>query len=112
MVRHAREIGWTVLSPEEAEVKRHGLAGMLFTDVLEDKLLEFNPWLGEDQARAIVESIEALPPTIEGNREILRWLRGERQWRDETENRNRPVQVVDFDNPGVNELHVTWEWKI
>ncbi len=112
MVKHASEVGWTVLTPEEAEVMRHGRAGMLFTDVLEDKLREFNPWLSEDQARAIVETIEALPPTIEGNREVLRWIRGERQWRDEFENRNRPVQVVDFVNPAVNELHVTWEWKI
>jgi type I restriction enzyme, R subunit len=112
MVKHANEIGWTMLTPEEAEVKRHGRAGMLFIDVLEDKLREFNPWLSEDQARAIVESIEALPPTIEGNWEILRWIRGERQWRDESENRNRPVQVIDFDDPSANVLDVTWEWKI
>ncbi len=112
MIEHAREIGWTVLTPEEAEAKRHGIATMLFTDVLEDKLLAFNPWLTEDQGRAIVESIEALPPTIEGNREVLRWLRGEHQWQDENENRNRPVQVVDFENPSGNEMVVTWEWKV
>jgi type I restriction enzyme R subunit len=112
MVKHVAEVGWTVLTPEEAEAKRHGIAAMLFPDVLEDKLQEFNPWLTEDQARAIVESIEALPPTIEGNHEVLRWLRGERQWYDENENRNRAVQVIDFDNPNENEMHVTWEWKI
>jgi len=112
MVKHAHEIGWTVLTPEEAEVKRQGTAAMLFPDVLESKLLEFNPWLTEDQARAVVEHIEALPPTIEGNREVLRWLRGEHQWYDENENRERAVEVVDFDRPNKNEMHVTWEWKI
>lgn len=112
MVKHAKEVGWTVLTPEEAEARRHGTATMLFTDVIEDKLREFNPWLNEDQARAIVESIEALPPTIEGNREVLRWLRGERQWYDEADSRNRPVRVVDYDNPSANAMHVTWEWKI
>jgi type I restriction enzyme R subunit len=112
MVKHAREVGWTVLTPEEAEAKRHGIASMLFPDVLEDKLQEFNPWLTEEQARAIVESMEALPATIEGNREVLRWLRGERQWYDEQENRDRAVQVVDFGDPNQNEMHVTWEWKI
>jgi type I restriction enzyme R subunit len=112
MVKHAHEVGWTVLTPEEAEAKRHGITSMLFPDVLEDKLEEFNPWLTEDQARAIVESIEALPATIEGNREVLRWLRGERQWYDEQENRDRAVQVVDFGDPNQNEMHVTWEWKI
>jgi type I restriction enzyme R subunit len=112
MVKHASEIGWTVLTPEETEGLRRGRANMLFTEVLESKLLEFNPWLTEDQARAVVESIEALPSTIEGNREVLRWLRGERQWHDEEEERDRPVQVVDFANPGENTFHVTWEWKI
>lgn len=112
MVKHAHEVGWEVLTSEEAEAKRHGIATMLFPDVLEDKLQEFNPWLTDSQARSVVESIEALPPTIDGNREVLRWLRGERQWYDENENRDRRVQVVDFDNPHENKMHVTWEWKI
>lgn len=112
MVKHASAVGWEQLTPEEAEGMRRGRANMLFPQVLEDKLRQFNPWLSEDQARAIVESIEALPATIEGNREVLRWLRGERQWNDENEHRHRPVQVVDFANPDQNALHVTWEWKI
>src|SRR5205823_4714161 len=28
------------------------------------------------------------------------------------EERQRPVQVVDFDQPNENSLYVTWEWKI
>lgn len=112
MVTHASAIGWEQLTPEEAEGMRRGRANMLFPEVLEDKLREFNSWLTEDQARVIVESIEALPATIEGNRQVLRWLRGERQWNDENEQRQRPVQVVDFAFPDQNALHVTWEWKI
>lgn len=112
MVKHAVEIGWTPLTQQEAEAKRHGRANMLFRDDLEAKLMEFNPWLSDGQSRAIVDTIEALPPTIEGNRDVLAWIRGERQWYDEVEKRHRPVQVVDFDNPGSNSFVVTWEWKI
>jgi len=112
MVKHASAVGWEQLTPEEAEGMRRGRANMLFPEVLEDKLREFNPWLTGDQARAIVESIEALPATIEGNREVLRWLRGERQWNDEDEQRQRPVQVVDYVFPDHNALQVTWEWKV
>lgn len=112
MVKHVAEVGWTVLTPAEAEAKRQGRANMLFRDDVEAKLLEFNPWLNDDQARAIVDTIEALPPTIEGNRDVLAYIRGERQWYDEVEKRHRPVQVVDFDNPGSNSYVVTWEWKI
>jgi type I restriction enzyme, R subunit len=112
MVKHASGVGWEQLTPEESERMRRGRANMLYPEVLEEKLQEFNAWLTEDQVRTIVESIEALPATIEGNREVLRWLRGERQWNDETEQRHRPVQVVDFDAPARNALHITWEWKI
>jgi type I restriction enzyme R subunit len=112
MVKHASVVGWEQLTPEEAERMRRGRANMLFPEVLEDKLQEFNAWLTEDQARAIVESIEALPATIEGNREVLRWLRGERQWNDENEQRQRSVQIIDFAFPDQNALHVTWEWKV
>ncbi|MYS15549.1 HsdR family type I site-specific deoxyribonuclease [Streptomyces sp. SID4982] len=112
MVKHVVEIGWTPLTQQEAEAKRQGRSNMLFRDDLEAKLVEFNPWLSDDQSRAIVDTIEALPPTIDGNRDVLAWIRGERQWYDEVEKRHRPVQVVDFDNSGSNSFVVTWEWKI
>jgi type I restriction enzyme R subunit len=112
MVKHVAEVGWTVMTPAEAEGKRQGRANMLLRDDLEAKLVELNSWLSDDQARAIVDTIEALPPTIEGNRDVLAWIRGERQWYDEVEKRHRHVQVVDFDNPSSNSFMVTWEWKI
>ena len=112
MVRHAAEIGWTPLPPQDALQKRGGEAGMLFRDELEGALGRFNPWLTDDAIRAIVERLEAISPTIEGNREMLAWLRGERQWYDEAEQRSRPVQLIDFDAPSSNIFHVTWEWKL
>ncbi|WP_262013332.1 type I restriction endonuclease subunit R [Micromonospora sp. Mcm103] len=112
MVGHAEGIGWTVLTPVEAEALRHGHENMLFTDVLEEKILDFNTWLSEEQARSIIETIEAITPSIEGNWEMLKWMRGEHMWRDENEKRVRPVRLIDFDNPENNALHVTWEWRI
>jgi type I restriction enzyme R subunit len=112
MVRHAVEIGWTSITPEDARAKRGGEAGTLFRDVLEAKLAAFNPWLSADAVRSVVETLDALPATIEGNREVLAWLRGERQWYDEAEKRHRPVTVIDFENVASNLFHVTWEWKV
>lgn len=112
MVRHAAEIGWTPLPPEVAIHKRGGEAGMLFRDELEGALGRFNPWMTDDGIRSVVERIEAIPPTIEGNREMLAWLHGERQWYDEAEERHRRVRLVDFETPGDNVYHVTWEWKL
>ena len=112
MVKHAVEIGWTSITPEDARTKRGGEAGTFLRDVLEAKLSAFNPWMSADAVRSVVETLDALPATIEGNRELLAWLRGERQWYDEAEKRHRPVTVIDFEHVADNVFHVTWEWKI
>ena len=112
MVRHAAEVGWTPLSPSDALAMRGGEAGLLFRGVLEEALHRFNLWMTDDAVRSVVENIHALPPTIEGNRQMLAWLRGERQWYDEAEQRHRQVRLVDFDEPSANVLQVTWEWRL
>src|SRR5437764_210985 len=112
MVAHAAAIGWTAIPPEVAKQKRGGEAGMLFRDELEDVLARFNPWLSADAVRQLIEKLEAIPPTVEGNREMLSWLRGERQWYDEAEKRHRHIQLIDFEAPADNTFHVTWEWKL
>lgn len=112
MVRHAAEIGWTPLAPKNAVKRRGGEAGMMFRGQVEKALRKFNPWMTDNAVRAILEKLEAVPATIEGNREMLDWLRGNCQWYDETEERHRRVLLVDFDSPAANTLHVTWEWKI
>ena len=99
MVRHAVEIGWTPLSPKDALAMRGGEAGLLFRGVLEEALRRFNVWMTDDAVRSVVENLQALPPTIEGNRQALAWLRGERQWYDEAEQRHRQVRLIDFDDP-------------
>lgn len=112
MVTHAVEIGWTPLTPEDAKAKRGGEAGMLLRDELDAKLHEFNPWLTKDGVRSVIETLDAIPATIEGNRDTLAWMRGERSWYDETEERQRPVKVIDFETTEANAFHVTWEWVL
>jgi type I restriction enzyme, R subunit len=112
MVRHAEEIGWTPLTPQLALQKRGGEAGIFLRDDLKAKLLDFNAWLKPETALSIIERLEALPSTIEGSRETLRWMRGEHSVYDEGEKRHRRVALVDFTTPSNNQFNVTWEWKI
>jgi type I restriction enzyme R subunit len=113
MVRHASEIGWIPLAPEIAKQKRGGEAGMFLLDELSERLIALNPGLvAEANARQIIERLEALPATIEGNREMLGWLRGDRQIYDEAEDRYRHVHLIDFDHPTENVFHVSWEWAL
>jgi type I restriction enzyme R subunit len=112
MVKHAVEVGWTAISPEDARTKRGGEAGVFFRDVLEGSLTIFNPWMSTGAVRSVVETLDALPATIEGNRELLAWLRGERQWYNEAEKRHCRVQLIDFEHVEANMFHATWEWKL
>ena len=112
MVKHAAEIGWTPITPDDARLARGGDAGIFFRNVLESKIARFNAWLSPDAVRSIVETMDALPANIDGNRELLSWLRGERQWYDEEEKRHRPITLIDFEHTEQNDFHITWEWKI
>ena len=112
MVAHAASIGWTPITPEIAKVKRGGETGMMLRDQLEEALRKLNPWMSPDVIRQVIEKMEAIPPTIDGNREMLSWLRGDRQWYDESEKRHRRVQIIDFTPTAENTFHVTWEWKL
>jgi type I restriction enzyme R subunit len=71
MVAHAVGIGWTSITPDVAKQKRGGEAGMLLRDELEAALARFNLWMSADAIRQVIEKVEAIPPTIEGNREML-----------------------------------------
>jgi len=112
MVKHAVEIGWTPLTPDDARARRGGDANMILRDELAAKLRQFNPWLTADDVRSVIETLEALPATIEGNRQMLSWMRGERSWYDDVEKRQRPVTVIDFEQIDANSFHVTWEWTL
>lgn len=78
---------------------RGGYAGMFFRGEIEAALRRFNPWMSDDTVRCAVEAVEASPAIIEENRDMLAWLRGERQWNDEREARHRLVRLIDFDTP-------------
>ncbi len=110
--RYAEQLGWHLIQSAEAVSLRRGEGGTYFDRILEEKLIELNPGLiSPENARAVVHRIESVPSTIEGNREILSWLRGEQTVFDSAERRERNVRVIDFQHPDRNVFHVTDEWQ-
>ncbi len=112
LIRYAREVGWKFVPRAEAVALRRGEGGLFFYRVVEDKLIEFNPGLvtGEN-AGEIVGRMEAMRNSIEGNAEILAWLRGERGIYDHSENRQRNVMLIDYEAIDRNVFQVTDEWQ-
>jgi type I restriction enzyme R subunit len=112
LVGYATEIGWAYLSPEDALTLRHGSAGLLFRDVLRNKLVELNPGVVTvENVDSVIDRIESVRTNIEGNAEVLAWLRGGRTVYVEREKRSRNVVLIDFDHPANNVFQVTDEWE-
>jgi type I restriction enzyme R subunit len=111
LVKHAAEIGWTVVSDSDALRLRGGEAGMFFYSELEAALLRLNPGIvTADNVQSIIQRMESVPSNIEGNREILDWLRGNKTVFVESEKRHRNLTLVDFTNLDRNVFQITYEW--
>src|SRR5690625_1607334 len=112
LVDHAVAVNWKPVAPAAALAKRRGEGGLFFYDELEAALLRLNPGVvTQADVPGIVQRLESLPDTIEGNREVLNWLRGKQTLYVEAEKRHRNVRLVDFDDaPDANVFQVTWEW--
>jgi type I restriction enzyme, R subunit len=114
LVGHAVAAGWTFVPEDEALARRRGEDGVFFHQELEDALLRLNPGVvTPENVSSVIATMEAAPPTMEGNRQLLEWLRGQRTVFVPAEKRSRNVRVIDFDRPlepGRNVFHVTTEW--
>jgi type I restriction enzyme R subunit len=112
LTRYAREAGWTVVSQEQATTLRRGESGLFFYDLLKQKLQYLNSdFITPDMADEVIHRLESVRNNIEGNSEILAWLRGERSVFVEAEKRQRNVKLIDFTDATKNEYHVTEEWQ-
>lgn len=112
LIGYAVEIGWVYLSPDQALTLRRGESGTLLYQVLEDKLIALNPGIVTvDNADQVIAKLDGVRNTIEGNAEVLAWLRGERTVYVEGEKRHRNVTLIDFEHPSSNIFHVTDEWQ-
>ncbi len=110
-VKHASGIGWKVVSDTEAVSKRRGEGGLFFYKELEEALLRLNSGVvTTENVHAIIQRLEAAPCSIEGNKEILEWLRGKRTILNEEERRQRNVSLIDYDNIDNNVFQITYEW--
>ena len=112
LIRYATEVGWVRLSQDDALTERGGESGLFLYPTLRRKLLELNPGiLSPDNVEQVIGRIEGARASIEGNAEVLAWLRGQRSVFVATEKRERNVALIDFDHIEHNVFHVTDEWE-
>ena len=112
MLKYADEIGWQSISPSEAMQMRGGdTAALYFRDVLRAQLLRLNTGIVDGSNCAdVLRQLGLLNATLSGNQEAFLWMRGEKSTFVSSENRERNVTLIDFENPDNNLFHVTDEW--
>ena len=112
MLKYADEIGWQSISSSEAMQMRGGdTAALYFIDVLKAQLLKLNDGIVDDSNCAdVMRQLGLLKSTLAGNQEALLWMRGEKSTFVASENRERNVFLIDFENLDNNLFYVTDEW--
>lgn len=112
LVKYATDIGWAYLPQSEAITLRQGEGGLFLYETLRRKLIDLNPGIvTEENVEAIIGRIESVRNDIDGNCEILKWLRGKKSVYVESEKRERNIRLVDYDGLENNVLNVTDEWS-
>jgi type I restriction enzyme R subunit len=112
LMRYAGEIGWKVVPQSEALSLRKGEGGMFFYNLLEETLLRLNPGIiTPENIDDVIRRLEGVRNSIEGNAEILAWLRGERSVHVAGEKRQRQVRLIDYENVDQNVFQVSPEWE-
>lgn len=111
VIDYAKQIGWDYLAPSEALRMRRGEEGLYLVEVLEAQLLRLNPGVLDNEGLGeVLHKLNLLKPTIEGNRDALEWMRGNRSVFIPDEKLERNVRLIDFDHLENNVFHITKEW--
>ena len=113
MLSYSEQISWTRVSQVQAmQMRGSDTTSLYFTDVLKAQLLKLNKGVIDDSnCDDVIRQLGLLNATLAGNQEALFWMRGERSTFVDSENRERNVTLIDFENPDNNLFHVTDEWE-
>ena len=123
ILKYAQEIRWAFVSRSDAE-RRRGFdtsatlprdraknASRFFTDVLWEKVQQFNP-LFKEEKEELLRLLDMPLPSIQGNRDFLNYLKGEKTFFSREENREPNLILIDFEKPENNLFEVTEEYYL
>lgn len=111
LICYGEQVGWGRVASEDQLTLRRGESGVFFYQVLREQLLAFNSGiLTTANVDDVIKRMENARASIEGNEELLQWMRGQRSVYVDTERREINVKVIDFDDRDRNVYQVTDEW--
>lgn len=111
LIKYAKEVGWEHVDKAVAFRLRGGNTGFVFKDIFTSKIMEFNPFLTQDDVEELICRLERVPPNIEGNLDAWEYLKGLKTVFISAEKRERNVTFIDRDEPENNVFQVTDEFS-
>jgi type I restriction enzyme R subunit len=123
ILKYANEISWTIVCQGDAENRRGfdssaasprekaKYASRFFTDTIFEKVKEFNPKF-EDSKEDLLRLLDLPLPTIQGNKDFLNYLQGEKTFFSKEEKREFNLILIDYENPSNNIFEVTEEYYL
>ncbi len=123
ILQYAQEIGWTFVPQSEAEKRRNfdnsaasprekaKNASRYFTETLFEKVKQFNPKF-KGSKEDLLRLLDLPLPNIQGNRDFLQYLQGEKTFFSKEENREFNLMLIDYENPDNNIFEVTEEYYL
>ncbi|HQI40800.1 MAG: restriction endonuclease subunit R [Ignavibacteriales bacterium UTCHB2] len=121
ILEYATQIGWEILSQQETEKLRHfdNSATLpseraknsypFLKDILLEKVFKFNPKYTEKDNN-LLSKLKSLRTDIQGNKDFLQYLRGEKTFFCSGDNREYNLKLIDFDDHTNNTYHVSEEY--
>jgi type I restriction enzyme R subunit len=110
-IRYATEASWQYIPPQDLELRRGGVGGLIDRQVFISQLQKLNPGVVDHlRAEEVLKRLERVPPNIEGNLQAWEYLKGLRTVYVETEKRERNIRLLDLDNWRNNLFQVTDEF--
>ena len=97
LIKYAKQIGWTYLNRDEAVALRQGETGLFFYNILKEQLMNLNKGIiNNEKANEIIKRLGNVKSSIEGNQEILQYLKGEKSVYYERDKRELNIRFIDF----------------
>ena len=112
IIKYAVEIGWEKISSDDSLRLRGGEEGRILRNIFYEQVQLLNSdFMGNVFAEELIKNINNIRSNMEGNEEMLEYLRGRKTIFVPDERRERNVSLIDFDNFERNKFHVTDEFS-
>jgi len=85
---------------------------IILEPIFKQQIKKLNPFLTDEEIDNLLRQLNALPPSIQGNYEAWKYLRGEKPFYSSKEKRDLNIRFIDTENISNNTFHAIEEFTI